>query len=83
MSGTTEGGRKARDKNLAKDPLFYAKIGARGGRNGNTGGFAAATPEQLREWGRRGGLKSRRVAKVPQPKERESLWTKVKKSIQN
>lgn len=41
MAGTREGGRKARDKNLAKDPNFYKKIGARGGRNGNTGGFAS------------------------------------------
>lgn len=32
---------KARDKNLAKDPDFYRKIGAIGGRNGRTGGFAA------------------------------------------
>lgn len=41
MAGTIEGGRKAAAKNLAKNPNFYAEIGAKGGRNGNTGGFAA------------------------------------------
>ena len=32
MAGTKEGGKKAAAKNLAKDPTFYAKIGAKGGR---------------------------------------------------
>lgn len=41
MSGTKEGGAKAAAKNKAKDPNFYKKIGAKGGRNGNTGGFAS------------------------------------------
>jgi len=41
MAGTKEGGKKAAAKNLAKDPDFYKKNGAKGGRNGNTGGFAA------------------------------------------
>ena len=40
MAGTVAGGKKAAAKNLAKDPNFYAKIGAKGGANGNTGGFA-------------------------------------------
>ena len=40
MSGTRLGGLKARDKNVARDPDWYRKIGQRGGRNGNTGGFA-------------------------------------------
>lgn len=38
---------------------FYANIGAKGGRNGHTGGFAA-NPELAREAGRKGGLISRR-----------------------
>lgn len=42
MSGTTKGGKKARDKNLARDPDFYVKIGTVGGKNGHTGGFAFA-----------------------------------------
>ena len=41
MSGTKTGGLRARDKNLARDPDFYKKIGAKGGRNGTTGGFAS------------------------------------------
>lgn len=32
MAGTKIGGLKARDANLANDPNFYAKIGAKGGR---------------------------------------------------
>ncbi len=59
MSGTLTGGKKAAAKNLAKDPNFYAKIGAIGGRNGNTGGFAA-NPELARIAGAKGGRKSRR-----------------------
>lgn len=41
MAGTKIGGLKAKAKNLAKNPNFYAEIGAKGGRNGTTGGFAA------------------------------------------
>lgn len=41
MAGTKAGGLKAKARNLAKDPNFYKKIGAKGGRNGNTGGFAS------------------------------------------
>lgn len=59
MAGTKEGGRKAALKNLQKDPLFYAKIGAKGGRNGTTGGFAA-NPELARIAGAKGGRISRR-----------------------
>lgn len=59
MAGTKLGGQKAAAKNLAKDPDFYAKIGAKGGRNGRTGGFAA-NPELARIAGRKGGQISRR-----------------------
>ena len=59
MSGTKAGGQKAAAKNLAKDPNFYAKIGAKGGRNGNTGGFAA-NPDLARIAGQKGGRISRR-----------------------
>ena len=41
MSGTVTGGRKARDKNLARDPNWYSKIGKIGGKLGRTGGFAS------------------------------------------
>ncbi len=59
MAGTVAGGRKAAAKNLAKDPLFYAKIGAKGGQNGHTGGFAA-NPQLARIAGAKGGKISRR-----------------------
>jgi general stress protein YciG len=39
--------------------MFYAKIGAKGGRNGHTGGFAA-NPELARKAGAIGGRISRR-----------------------
>ena len=59
MAGNKIGGQKAAAKNLAKDPNFYAKIGAKGGRNGRTGGFAA-NPELARIAGAKGGRISRR-----------------------
>lgn len=59
MAGTLEGGKKAAIKNLARDPDFYKNIGRIGGRNGNTGGFAA-NPELARIAGAKGGKKSRR-----------------------
>lgn len=65
MAGTKAGGQKARDKNLAKDPNFYAKIGAKGGKNGKTGGFAA-NPELARIAGAKGGRISRRKKVVVQ-----------------
>ena len=60
VSGTLAGGRKARDTNYklhGKD--FYKRIGAIGGRNGHSGGFAA-NPELARMAGRKGGRISRR-----------------------
>lgn len=60
MAGTKIGGKKAAAKNLARDPLFYAKIGAKGGRvKGTMGGFAA-NPELARIAGAKGGRISRR-----------------------
>lgn len=63
MAGTKAGGLKAAQKNLQKDPNFYAKIGAKGGRNGHTGGFAA-NPELARIAGAKGGRISRRTKKA-------------------
>ncbi len=68
MAGNAIGGRKAAAKNLAKDPNFYAKIGAKGGRNGSTGGFASQVvgedgltgAERARIAGANGGRVSRR-----------------------
>ena len=68
MAGTLAGGAKARDKNLARDPDFYKKIGAKGGRNSDTGGFATKAigkdgmtgPERASVAGYKGGVISRR-----------------------
>ena len=59
MAGTKLGGQKAAAKNLARNPKFYAEIGAKGGRNGHTGGFAA-NPEFARIAGANGGRISKR-----------------------
>ena len=60
MSGTKAGGLKAAETNKKlHGPDFYARIGAKGGRNGHTGGFAA-NPMLARIAGTKGGLKSKR-----------------------
>jgi hypothetical protein len=67
MAGTITGGKKAAARNLAKDPDFYRKIGAEGGRLGTTGGFAA-NRELARIAGAKGGQISRRRKAVIAPK---------------
>ena len=63
MAGTKAGGMKAAATNKAKHGSdFYAKIGARGGRAGHTGGFF--NPELARVAGRKGGMISRRTKKT-------------------
>lgn len=60
MSGTIEGGKKCAETNKRKyGKDWYRKIGAIGGKNGNTGGFAA-NPELARVAGAVGGRKSKR-----------------------
>ena len=60
MAGTKAGGLKARDTNINRHGEdFYRKIGAKGGRNGHTGGFAA-NRELARIAGAKGGRISRR-----------------------
>ena len=61
MPGTLAGGRKAAKTNKLKyGNDFYARIGAKGGRNGHTGGFAA-NPALAKIAGALGGKKSRRT----------------------
>lgn len=69
MAGTKAGGAKAAKTNRRKyGPNFYAEIGAKGGRSGNTGGFACEKkgedgltgPERARIVGAKGGKISRR-----------------------
>lgn len=60
MAGTIEGGKAAAATNKKKyGEDFYSKIGAKGGRLGRTGGFAA-NRELARAAGAKGGRKSRR-----------------------
>lgn len=60
MAGTKEGGKKAAATNKKKyGKGFYAHIGAKGGRNGHTGGFAA-NPELAKIAGQKGGRISKR-----------------------
>lgn len=64
MAGTKKGGEKAAATNKAKHGAdFYAKIGAKGGRLGRTGGFAA-NPDLARIAGAKGGRISRRKKTV-------------------
>lgn len=60
MAGTSAGGKLAAEKNKQRHGAdFYARIGAKGGKNGRTGGFAA-NPELARIAGAKGGRISRR-----------------------
>jgi uncharacterized protein len=64
MAGTIEGGKMAANTNktrYGKD--FYAKIGAKGGKKGKTGGFFA-NRELARIAGAKGGHISRRTKKL-------------------
>ena len=66
MAGTKAGGQRAAETNKKKyGSDFYAKIGAKGGQNGKTGGFAAgdAGRERARIYGALGGRISRRTKK--------------------
>ena len=63
MAGTVDGGRAAAKTNKAKyGHDFYAKIGAKGGKRGHTGGFYA-NRELARTAGAAGGRVSRRTKK--------------------
>lgn len=77
MSGTKDGGRKAKETNLRKHGSdFYKRIGAKGGRNGHTGGFAA-NRELASIAGRKGGIiSSRKGVKNGEGKERtyQPVW---------
>lgn len=64
MAGTKTGGKAAAETNKAKYGAdFYARIGAKGGKKGTTGGFAA-NRELARIAGAKGGRISRRTKKT-------------------
>jgi uncharacterized protein len=67
MAGTKAGGKAAASTNKKKYGAdFYAKIGAMGGKNGRTGGFAAGEEgrARARKYGAVGGRISRRTKKA-------------------
>lgn len=67
MAGTKLGGKAAAQTNKTKyGPNFYARIGALGGKNGRTGGFAAGAEgrDRARKYGAIGGRISRRPKKA-------------------
>lgn len=59
MSGTKEGGKKAAAKNLASDPDYYRKIGAKGGRN------SPSTFITVPGLASRAGVKGGRISRKP------------------
>lgn len=60
MAGTLAGGKKAAATNMLRHGKdFYKRIGAKGGANGHTGGFAAH-PELAKIAGAKGGRISSR-----------------------
>lgn len=84
MAGTKAGGVKAAATNKARQGSdFYKRIGAIGGKNGHTGGFAA-NPELAREAGRKGGHISKRgkAKKKPISSEPRSLTPAAKREVE-
>lgn len=64
MAGTVQGGKRAAATNIKRHGKdFYQHIGAMGGKNGNTGGFAA-NRELARIAGAKGGKISKRTKKA-------------------
>lgn len=92
MAGNKQGGLKAAATNKKRyGDGFYAKIGAKGGRNGHTGGFAA-NRELASVAGAKGGrisrrgpakkktsLEERRKAEAKREEtEKVGVWTRLK-----
>lgn len=62
MSGTPQGGHKAKLSNMARDPDHYKRIGSKGGsKKGVKKGFALMTYKQRAAHGSRGGKLSKRL----------------------
>ena len=77
MSGTITGGKLTAQKNLAKDPDYYRKIGAIGGSvNGTKGGFAA-DHVRARIAGSMGGRYSRRGHKLIERTETSGTYRRL------
>ena len=83
MSGSVQGGKLTAQKNLAKDPDYYRKLGAIGGRNGNktnnpdySGGFAADNA-RARTAGSMGGRYSRKGHKLIERTETSGTYRRL------
>lgn len=77
MSGTKSGGLKCAATNKRKyGSDWYKKIGAIGGRNGNTGGFAA-NPALARLAGAKGGRLSKRGPNITDKERKTKLAKKM------
>lgn len=63
MAGTREGAKKAVAKIKERDPGFFERIGAIGGKKSTTGGFYADR-ELAKRAGAIGGRKSKRPKKM-------------------
>ena len=71
MAGNKEGARKAREKNLAKDPDFYKNIGGQSWKNPDRSretGFALFPKEKHLELSKKGGQKTKKDYKPTQTK---------------
>lgn len=84
MSGTKEGGQRARDTNKANYGAdFYAKIGAKGGQKSTTGGFwykkyVEGDVEAIRAAGQVGGTLGTRSKEKSPHRALELLRAKLK-----
>ncbi len=75
MSGTIVGGKKAAKKNIERQGAdFYRRIGAVGGRNGNTGGFKGGS-ELASTAGTLGGRRSKHGYKFVKETEKTLEYT--------
>ena len=76
MPGSVQGGKLAAQKNLAKDPDYYRKLGAIGGRNSTTGGFAY-NKDKARTAGSTGGTYSRKGHKLLERNETSGTYRRL------
>jgi general stress protein YciG len=79
MPGTPEGAAKTRQKNLEKDPNFYANIGKKSWNDpqrSRTVGFALLDKEELKEISQKGGSKTKKDYKT-NPIESEEISSEV------
>lgn len=62
MAGTKSGALRAKETNMARDPDFYKKMGAKGGSSPKTrpSGFATMDKERLLEISAKGGTNGKR-----------------------